>query len=264
MGLKSNKNVHKSNSKSSGITCKFYVLLLGPALAPDGGHLLAQGGVHQQVQPGEEVAVGGGQRRGHTTLPLHRLEDGAGLGHVQGLLLHTERAGERGAHLRQLLGDVGGGDVEGGGGGAVRLAVRLVGGAGAEHAALPAVVPLLGLEPAQLPRPRPRPRPRPQLRLAAVQHLVVGLLGLLAAAAVSVGAVHGDALHVLVVPPRPRHAAPRPQLGVVGRGGGGLGALAAAPADGEAAGVVALPPDDLGQDPPPRVDEPVAHLTQGQ
>ena len=258
MGLKSNKNVHKSNSKTSGITCKFYVPLLGPALAPDGLYLVAEGGVHQQVEPGEEVAVGGGQRRGHSTLPRPSLEDGAGLGHVQGLVLHTEGAGERGAHLRQLLGDVGGGDVEGGGGGAVRLAVRLVGGAGAEHAALPAVVPLLGLEAAQL------PRPRPQLRLAAVQHLVVGLLGLLAAAAVGVGPVHGDALHILVVPPRPRHAAPRPQLGVVGRGGGGLGALAAAPADGEAARVVALPPDDLGQDPPPRVDEPVAHLTQGQ
>ena len=129
-----------------------------------------QGGVHQKVEAGEEVTVRGRCLQGptghDTDLPLDRSEDRAGLGHVQGLLLrvhgHGGGAGEGGAgggDLAQLLGDVGGGDVEGGGGGGVGLALLAAatpgvilatptrtGGAGAVDAALSAVVSLLGLE----------------------------------------------------------------------------------------------------------------------
>ena len=129
-----------------------------------------QSGVHQKVEAGEEVTVRGRGLQGSTghtiDLPLDRSEDRAGLGHVQGLLLrvhgHGGGAGEGGAgggHLAQLLGDVGGGDVEGGGGGGVGLALLAAAtpgvilatptrtrGAGAVHSTLSAVVSLLGLE----------------------------------------------------------------------------------------------------------------------
>ena len=77
-------------------------------------------------------------------------ENGTGLGHVQWLLLSG-----RGQDLGELVGDVGGGKVEGGGEG--RLLGRLVG-AGllttatvterdvTEDSALTTVVPLLGLK----------------------------------------------------------------------------------------------------------------------
>ena len=90
--------------------------------------------------------------------------------------------------------------------------------------------------------------------------LVVLVVGVGVDAVAVLGPVHGDALHVLVVPgpgPRPPlgprcprghgHGAPRPRLG-------------APPADGEAPGVISLPPDNLRQDSPPCIDEPVAHL----
>ena len=129
-----------------------------------------QSGVHQKVEAWEEVTVRGRSLQGSTghtiDLPLDRSEDRAGLGHVQGLLLrvhgHGGGAGEGGAgggHLAQLLGDVGGGDVEGGGGGGVGLALFAAAtpgvilatptrtrGVGAVHSALAAVISLLGLE----------------------------------------------------------------------------------------------------------------------
>ena len=126
-----------------------------------------EGGVHQKVEAGEEVTVRGCCLQGPTghapDLPLDRSEDRAGLGHVQRLLVRVHcpagGAGEGGAcasDLRELLGDVGGGDVEGGGGGGVGLTLlsastsRVIlatptrtGGAGAVHSALAAVVSLL-------------------------------------------------------------------------------------------------------------------------
>ena len=128
-----------------------------------------QSRVHQEIEAGEEVSVRGRRLQGPggaTDLPLDRSEDRAGLGHVQRLLVrvhcHAGGAGEGGAwasDLRELLGDVGGGDVEGGGGGGVGLTLlsastsRVIlatptrtGGAGAVHSALAAVVSLLWLE----------------------------------------------------------------------------------------------------------------------
>ena len=72
------------------------------------------------------------------------------------------------------------------------------------------------------------------------------------------GPVHGDALHVLVVP----GPGSRPALGPGGPGHGqspGPG-LGAAPADGEPPRVVALAANDLREYPSPCIDEPVTHL----
>lgn len=73
-----------------------------------------QGGVHQQVEAGEEVSVRGGSLQGLTSthLPLDRSEDRAGLGHVERLLVQVHgsvagKGGARGGHFGELLGDVG-------------------------------------------------------------------------------------------------------------------------------------------------------------
>ena len=73
-----------------------------------------QGGVHQQVEAGEEVSVGGSSLQGlaSTHLPLDRSEDRTGLGHVERLLVQVHgsvagKGGARGGHFGELLGDVG-------------------------------------------------------------------------------------------------------------------------------------------------------------
>ena len=82
-----------------------------------------QGCVHQKVEAGEEVPMRGRSLQGLTgaDLSLDRSEDRAGLGHVERLLVQVHGGGAGGGHLGELLGDVGGGDVEGGGGGGVGL-----------------------------------------------------------------------------------------------------------------------------------------------
>ena len=59
---------------------------------------------------------------------------------------------------------------------------------------------------------------------------------------------------------RPQRAGGGASGGEAGEVGGGGRHLLAAAGDGVAAGVVALAPDQVGQDPPAGVDEPVAHL----
>lgn len=123
--------------------------------------------VHQQVEPRELVPVPLASE-GVRPLDVAGLVGGAGLAHVQGRLVVVHHAaadqgaGDGGADLGQLVGDVGGGDVEAAGvvvaatGVAALLAAVSADtpspllatptgttGAAAEHSALSAVIPLL-------------------------------------------------------------------------------------------------------------------------
>ena len=122
--------------------------------------------VHQQVEPRELVPVPLASE-GVRPLDVAGLVGGAGLAHVQGRLVVVHHAaadqgaGDGGADLGQLVGDVGGGDVEAAGvvvasGVAALLAAVSTDtpspllatptgttGAAAEHSALSAVIPLL-------------------------------------------------------------------------------------------------------------------------
>ena len=206
-------------------------------LTADSGHerarLAGEGRLHQEIEPGEHGSVGDNLTRARLTAAR---EYRTGLGHVQWLLLPG-----RGQDLGELVGDVGGGKVEGlrvagRGGRLVRgpllataaVAERNV----AEHSTLPTVVPLL---PITL-----------HHRVLVVQVLVGVVTGRV------LRPVHGDALHVLVVT-----GAACPGLALTTNHQPGL---CASPADCEPLRVIALPPDDLGQDPSSCINKPVANL----
>ncbi len=94
---------------------------------------------------------------------------------------------------------------------------------------------------------------------------VLGVVGLVAhvvlLGGVDLGAVHGDAVVAAAV--GELDARPHGLLQVRrGRGGraGAVGQLLAATRNRVPVGVVTLPADDFGQDPPSGVDEPVADL----
>lgn len=231
-----------------------------------------EGRVHQQEQPGEHLSLGGRARGGIFYYWIHR----AGPGHVQrplvlrgqgGLLLGGQAwvlvggegstggccAGEWGAgHLAQLVGYVGGRDVEGGGGlagavlavGAVLLAAPAgAGAAAAVHPRLPTVVPLLG----------------DGLQFHISFFLVIQVIIAVVSTRV-IGTVHGDGLHVLMVP----GAHVPPGIGHLCTLRAHRLWLGSPPADCKPARVIAFPADDLRQNSSSCINKPVADLQHCQ
>ena len=84
----------------SGITCSD----CRPCSGQQRAGLASEGRLHQEVEPGEHGSV----RHLATPLLTNNREYRTGLGHVQRLLLSG-----RGEDLGELVGDVGGGEVEG-------------------------------------------------------------------------------------------------------------------------------------------------------
>jgi len=154
--------------------------------------------------------------------------------------------------LAEFVGNVGGGDVEGGGrlagvvfgmGGALLPAPTRAAGGRAVHPTFPRVIPLLG--------------ERLQFQLSFLFVIVQIILTVLSWV---LAFVHGDRLNILVVPAP--HVPPR--VGHLGHLSAAGPRLCAPPADSKPLRVLTLPSDDLRQNPPPRVDEPVAHLQHGE